>query len=218
MSKLNEATIANIKEVGHEWHFKNMNRMYLNLEDIIDVEFYNSGNVNHAYLNNGEKISNSKANGLRFAKTYLDLDTGELVSDSAILFDEALAKFTVEEPEEDENMEEEQMTEETLVEQLNAENVSVDDVDDELDTLNEVDFIKTGRFMLTDEYLDNLDDDTDFEDDYYNNFNPDEKFVWESNADDANRKIVTSNKLSNLVDEVVGLDEVVRIMNERNED
>lgn len=211
MTKLD---IKKIKAVGNEWNKNDMHRVYLNLEDIIEIGFYNSGRISYSALNNGDKISHREAEELKFEKTYLDLDTGELHSTSELLLNEAVEKFTVEEPKEDENMEEEQMTEETLVEQLNDENVSVDDVDDELNALNEVDFIKTGRFMLTEDYLDNLDNDTNFEDDYYNGFNENDKFVWESNSNDANRRIITSNKLSDLVDEVVGLSEIVRVMGE----
>lgn len=103
--KLNQATIENIKENGHVWNKGEMHRVYLNLSDIIEVEYYNSGNIWSAYLNNGEKISNSKANRLAASKVYLDLDTEELVTDSEVLFNEALEKFTIED--EVENTEEE---------------------------------------------------------------------------------------------------------------
>ena len=63
------------------WTKGNMDRLYINAELLgLHCDYYNSGNICSATLN-GEAISNTKARGLKIAKTYIDIKTEKVFSD-----------------------------------------------------------------------------------------------------------------------------------------
>lgn len=67
------------------WTKGNYDRLYVNAEDLgLECECYNGGNIRYAELD-GEKISNSWARELKKAKTFIDVKTGEIHSDSETL-------------------------------------------------------------------------------------------------------------------------------------
>lgn len=67
------------------WTKGNFDRLYVNAEDLgLECECYSGGNIRYAELD-GEKISNSWARELKKAKTFIDVKTGEIHSDSETL-------------------------------------------------------------------------------------------------------------------------------------
>lgn len=68
---------AAIKAGGKRWHKGTMNRIYFNAPALgLECEYYKSGNVRSATFN-GEDISNKKASGMLFAKSYIDVEAWE---------------------------------------------------------------------------------------------------------------------------------------------
>lgn len=88
---LNEKMIKGLEEKGFKrWTKGNMDRLYINAETALDFEYdtNKSGHVSGAYLN-GERISNSRGAALVNSKTYVDVATGELVSNHDMMRDAA---------------------------------------------------------------------------------------------------------------------------------
>lgn len=68
---------AAIKAGGKRWQKGTMDRIYFNAPALgLECEYYKSGNVRSATFN-GEDISNKKAGGMLFAKSYIDVVTWE---------------------------------------------------------------------------------------------------------------------------------------------
>lgn len=66
-----------------------MDRLYINAKQLgLELKYYNTGNIKDAVLN-GEQLSNSDGRRLLMAKTYIDVNTGEIKST-----DDRLAKAT----------------------------------------------------------------------------------------------------------------------------
>ena len=83
---LNEMKIKELENKGFKrWTKGNMDRMYINAAQLgLVCTYYNSGNISHAEFN-GEKVSNSQGYKLKAAKTFVDVKTGRIHSDSATL-------------------------------------------------------------------------------------------------------------------------------------
>lgn len=77
--KLNEKQIAALEEKGfRRWTKGSMDRLYINAETLgLEIERFKTGNVCSAYYR-GEKISNKRGSEMVSAKTYIDIETGEL--------------------------------------------------------------------------------------------------------------------------------------------
>lgn len=118
------------------WTKGNCDRLYVNAEDLgLECECYNGGNIRYAELD-GEKISNSLARELKKAKTFIDVKTGEIHSDSETL------KEKVEE----------------IIEQLNEDE---EDKEREMNTVIEtmpLDYNDFGQYALTDEGREKFDE------------------------------------------------------------
>lgn len=80
---LNESTIKALEDKGFcRWTKGNYDRLYLNAESIgLECEYYKTGNISGATLN-GERISNSQARAMKWAKTYIDIKTGKIYGDN----------------------------------------------------------------------------------------------------------------------------------------
>lgn len=79
---LNEKMIKALEAKGFKrWTKSDMDRLYINPVDALDFEYdtNKSGHVSGAWLN-GEKISNTRGSELVSSKTYIDVNTGALVS------------------------------------------------------------------------------------------------------------------------------------------
>ena len=88
---LNEKMIKALEAKGFKrWTKGDMDRMYINPETALDFEYttYKTGNISWAALN-GEKISNSWAREIVSSKTYIDVNTGALVSNNNTMRDAA---------------------------------------------------------------------------------------------------------------------------------
>jgi len=69
----------------NRWQKNGMDRMYINASALgLTCTYYKTGNISSAEFN-GKSISNSQARSLKFAKTYIDLNKAQIVSDSAML-------------------------------------------------------------------------------------------------------------------------------------
>lgn len=69
------------KKGFNRWTKGNMDRLYINPTQIgLYLEHYNTGNVRYAELN-GEPISNTRGREMKSAKCYIDIATGDCVSD-----------------------------------------------------------------------------------------------------------------------------------------
>lgn len=79
--KLNEKQIAALEEKGfRRWTKGTMDRLYINAETLgLEIERRKSGSVSSAYYR-GERISNNLGSAMAYAKTYIDIATGELTS------------------------------------------------------------------------------------------------------------------------------------------
>ena len=89
--------IPELESMGfHRWQKNGMDRMYINASDLgLTCWYYKSGNISSAEFN-GEIISNTKARGLKFSKTYIDLIKRKLVSESETLLAAAAELIGVE--------------------------------------------------------------------------------------------------------------------------
>ena len=67
---------------GKEWTGGTHHRIYFKPQHILglEVEYYKSGSLRNVTLN-GERISNSKAGRIINAKLYVNVPTGEVVTD-----------------------------------------------------------------------------------------------------------------------------------------
>lgn len=67
---------------GKEWIGGTNHRVYFKPQNILglDVEYYKSGSLRNVTLN-GERISNSKAGRIINAKLYVNVTTGEVITD-----------------------------------------------------------------------------------------------------------------------------------------
>jgi hypothetical protein len=67
---------------GKEWTGGTNHRVYFKPQNILcmEVECYKSGSLRNVTMN-GERISNSKAGRIINAKLYVDVTTGEVVTD-----------------------------------------------------------------------------------------------------------------------------------------
>jgi len=98
--QLSQNTVSALESAGlSHWVKGDMDRIYINAKDLMDVDFYKSGNVQHAEIN-GEKISNTKATGLLNSKIYVDANTNEIVGPDELV-DLAIAKYGLHEASEE---------------------------------------------------------------------------------------------------------------------
>lgn len=83
---MNEKMIEKLAAKGfNRWTKGKYDRMYVNAKDLgLVCEYYKTGNV-HSATFQGEGISNSEAYRMKAAKTYIDIATGEVVSDNRYL-------------------------------------------------------------------------------------------------------------------------------------
>lgn len=83
---MNEKMIEKLAAKGfNRWTKGKYDRMYVNAKDLgLACEYYKTGNV-HSATFQGEGISNSEAYRMKAAKTYIDVETGEVVSDNRYL-------------------------------------------------------------------------------------------------------------------------------------
>lgn len=111
---MNEKMIEKLAAKGfNRWTKGKYDRMYVNAKDLgLVCEYYKTGNVADATFR-GEGISNSEAYRMKAAKTYIDITTGEVVSDNRYLKEAAeeileavKAEIEAEEAEEIEEIEE----------------------------------------------------------------------------------------------------------------
>ena len=69
----------------NRWQKNGMDRMYINSSALgLNCSYYKTGSISAATFN-GKDISNSEAGKLKAAKTYIDLKTNMIVSDSCRL-------------------------------------------------------------------------------------------------------------------------------------
>ena len=80
---LNEATIKALEEKGfNRWQKGNLDRLYVNATMLgLVCEYYKTGNIKTAYFCEG-LISNCQARRMKAAKTFIDVKTGTVYSDS----------------------------------------------------------------------------------------------------------------------------------------
>lgn len=83
---MNEKMIEKLAAKGFSrWTKGKYDRMYINAKDLgLDCEYYKTGNIADATFR-GEGVSNSEAYRMKAAKTYIDIATGEVVSDNRYL-------------------------------------------------------------------------------------------------------------------------------------
>lgn len=83
---MNEKMIEKLAAKGfNRWTKGKYDRMYINAKDLgLDCDYYKTGNICCATFQ-GDKISNSEAYRMKAAKTYIDVETGEVVSDNRYL-------------------------------------------------------------------------------------------------------------------------------------
>ena len=81
--EIREDRIKELEQRGFKrWTKEWADRLYVNATKIgLDCDYYNTGNIHHAEFD-GEHISNNEARRLKSAKTYIDLKTGRVYSDS----------------------------------------------------------------------------------------------------------------------------------------
>ena len=79
--KLNDTQIKALEDKGFKrWTKGTMDRLYINANTLgLEVERYKTGNVKYAEYR-GERISNTRGSEMLYAKTYIDIATGKLVS------------------------------------------------------------------------------------------------------------------------------------------
>lgn len=121
--KLNEKQIAALEEKGfRRWTKGTMDRLYINAETMgLEIERRKSGSVSSAYYR-GERISNNLGSAMAYAKTYIDIATGELHAtnwtleqDAQQLYDETMEALEASEVAETESATEQATDAETTV-------------------------------------------------------------------------------------------------------
>lgn len=90
--KLNEKQIAALEGKGFKrWTKGSMDRLYIDATEMgLELTYYKTGNVSGATWQ-GEQISNSQGRAYKYAKTYIDVATGEVVSTNDTLREAAEA-------------------------------------------------------------------------------------------------------------------------------
>lgn len=80
---MNEKMIEKLTAKGfNRWTKGKYDRLYINAKDLgLECEYYKTGNIAGATFQ-GEDISNSEAYRMKAAKTYIDIETGEAVSNN----------------------------------------------------------------------------------------------------------------------------------------
>lgn len=88
--KLNEKQIAALESKGfNRWTKGNMDRLYINATMLgLELDYYKTGNISSAYWK-GERISNRQGGNYKYAKTYIDIATGKVISTIDTLREEA---------------------------------------------------------------------------------------------------------------------------------
>ena len=83
---MNEKMIEKLAAKGfNRWTKGKYDRMYINAKDLgLVCEYYKTGNI-HSATFQGEGVSNSEAYRMKAAKTYIDVETGEVISDNRYL-------------------------------------------------------------------------------------------------------------------------------------
>lgn len=83
---MTEERISELTTLGFKrWTKGNMDRLYINASTLgLECDYYNTGNIHYATFR-GKSISNNMARGMKFAKTYIDIKTGIVHSDSYTL-------------------------------------------------------------------------------------------------------------------------------------
>jgi hypothetical protein len=87
---LTDERIEALTKLGFKrWTKGEYDRLYIDASDLgLSCTYYNSGNIRSAEFR-GEPISNSRARGLKFAKTYIDIKTSKVYSTIEMLADAA---------------------------------------------------------------------------------------------------------------------------------
>lgn len=80
--------ISELEALGFSrWTKGSMDRLYINAAQLgLNCEYYKTGNISSAEFK-GESISNSRARGMKEAKTYIDIKTGRAYSDNETLLE-----------------------------------------------------------------------------------------------------------------------------------
>ena len=88
--KLNDKIIAALEKKGfNRWTKGNMDRLYINASMLgLELTYYKTGNVSGAWFN-GEEISNTRGREYKEAKTYINIETGAVISSVSTLKDAA---------------------------------------------------------------------------------------------------------------------------------
>ena len=83
---LSEEKILNLESKGFKrWQKGNLDRLYINALQLgLVCEYYKTGNIRNAYFD-GVGISNCEARRMKSAKTFIDVKTGSVYSDSYTL-------------------------------------------------------------------------------------------------------------------------------------
>ena len=83
---MTEGRIRELEGMGFKrWTKGNYDRLYINADKLgLDCDYYKTGNISSATFG-GKKISNSMAREMKAAKTYIDVRTGRVYSDSYTL-------------------------------------------------------------------------------------------------------------------------------------
>lgn len=73
--------IQKLEERGFKrWQKGSYDRLYINSENLgLELSFYNTGNISGAHWQ-GATISHAEGGRLRYAKTYIDVQTGKVFS------------------------------------------------------------------------------------------------------------------------------------------
>lgn len=80
---MTEERIEELTKKGFKrWTKGNMDRLYINAAQLgLNCEYYKSGNISSAEFR-GDRVSNSEARRMKWAKTYVDIKTGKVYSDN----------------------------------------------------------------------------------------------------------------------------------------
>lgn len=89
-----------------------MDRLYIDVKDLIEFDFYKTSRMVSYAAIDGEEISHTKGAKLLATKVYVDVKTNEIVSDSELLIELAMKHFELSEQaeiKEDEKAEDQKM-------------------------------------------------------------------------------------------------------------
>lgn len=101
---IDDALVAKlIAKGGKRWTKGKYDRIYFGATKLgLEVEYYNTGNVRRGYFNGEPMLSNSETRRYLSAENYINVNTGEIVSDYdclgkalAELVDTAASELTV---------------------------------------------------------------------------------------------------------------------------